>query len=533
MSALIEAHQSCPDCGSSDALSVYEDHSYCFSCETWTASGSTSKPQRSNRLSGLITGGNYTSLPKRRLKEETCRLFDYKVGKHKDKPVHLAHYRDVEGNVVAQKVRYPSKEFAIMGDASNIVLFGQHLWKSGGKRIVVVEGEIDALSYSQCAPGWPVVSVPQGAQSAKKYIKKSLDFLEAFDEVCFMFDNDEPGTKAARECADLITPGKATIAILPLKDASDMLVENRVKELLTSVYSAKSVRPDGVINGKELWDAVSKPQVLGTPYEFPSFNKVLFGLRPREIVTLTAGSGVGKSTIAAQIAYDLAIRHGKKIGYIALEESVARTGLRFMSMQVGRPLHLPQDLSEDERRRAFDATLGGGNFLLYDHFGSLDSDHLLAKLKYMVTGLGAEFLFIDHLSILLSGGDFMTGNGDERKQIDYTMTKLRSFTEQTGAGMMLISHLKRPSGDKGFEDGLDPTLSSLRGSQSIAQLSDAVISVSRNASDGQNTLKIKCLKNRYAGLTGDIGHLRYNPDTATLEEVDGDFDKNLEETDAF
>lgn len=483
----------------------------------------------------LITGGVYTSLPKRGLREETLKLFGYQVAKHGGKPVHVAPYRDQNGDVVAQKVRYPNKEFTLLGDAKDITLFGQHLWKAGGRRIVVTEGEIDCLSYAQCAPGWAVVSVPNGAQSAKKAIAKSIDFLEAFDEVCFLFDNDEPGKKAARECAELITPGKATIASLPLKDANDMLVANRVKELLTAVYQAKVVRPDGVINGNELWEAVSKPQVMGVPYEFPSFNRVLFGLRPREIVTLTAGSGVGKSTIAAQIAYDLAMRHGRKVGYVALEESVGRTGLRFMSLNVGRPLHLPQDLSEDERRKAFDSTLGTGRFMLYDHFGSLDSDHLLAKLRYMVTGLGAEFLFIDHLSILLSGGDFMTAGGDERKQIDYTMTKLRSFTEQTGAGMVLISHLKRPQGDKGFEDGLDPSLSSLRGSQSIAQLSDAVISVSRNASGGDNRLKIKCLKNRYAGITGDVGYLRYNKDTASLEEVDGDFEEGStpEEMDAF
>ena len=483
----------------------------------------------------LIQGGEYTSLPKRGLREETLKLFGYQVAKHKGKPVHLAPYRNAAGDVVAQKVRYPDKQFALLGNAEDIQLFGQHLWKAGGRRIVITEGEIDAMSYAQCAPGWAVVSVPNGAQAAKKAIKKSIDFLEAFDEVCFMFDNDEPGQKASRECADLITPGKATIVTLPLKDASDMLVANRVKDLLTAVYNAKAVRPDGVINGSEIWEAVSKPQVVGVPYQFPSFNRVLFGLRPREIVTLTAGSGVGKSTIAAQIAYDLAVNHKRKVGYIALEESVGRTGLRFMSLNLKRPLHLPQDLSEDERRRAFDSTLGTGNFLLYDHFGSLDSDHLLAKLKYMVTGLGAEFLFIDHLSILLSGGDFMTGNGDERKQIDYTMTKLRSFTEQTGASMVLISHLKRPQGDKGFEDGLDPSLSSLRGSQSIAQLSDAVISVSRNASGGDNRLKIKCLKNRYAGITGDMGYLRYNKDTASLEEVNEDFDETqqLEDTDAF
>lgn len=486
--------------------------------------------------SSLIKGGTYTDLPKRGLREETLKLFGYQIAKYNNKPVHLAPYRDSNGDIIAQKVRMPNKEFTIVGDASDIQLFGQHLWKAGGRRIVVTEGELDCLSYAQCAPGWAVVSVPNGAQSAKKAIKKSIDFLEAFDEVCFLFDNDDPGKKAARECAELITPGKATIASLPLKDANEMLVANRVKELLTSVYNAKVVRPDGVINGNELWEAVSKPQVMGVPYEFPTFNRVLFGLRPREIVTLTAGSGVGKSTVAAQIAYDLAVRHGRTVGYVALEESVGRTGLRFMSLALGRPLHLPQDLEEDERRRAFDATLGTGRFLLYDHFGSLDSDHLLAKLRYMVTGLGAEFLFIDHLSILLSGGEFMTGNGDERKQIDYTMTKLRSFTEQTGAGMVLISHLKRPQGDKGFEDGLDPSLSSLRGSQSIAQLSDSVLSVSRNASSGENRLKIKCLKNRYSGITGDVGYLRYNKDTASLEEVDDDFDEStqpLEETDAF
>jgi twinkle protein len=480
----------------------------------------------------LITDGRFTDLPKRRLTEKTCRLFGYKVGTHFGKPVQIAPYYGKDGLVVSQKIRMPSKEFTILGDSSEALLFGQQLWKDGGKRIVVVEGELDALSYAQVAPGWPVVSVPNGAAAAKKAIAKNIEFLEAFDEVCFLFDNDEPGIKAARECADLITPGKATIASLPLKDASDMLVENRIKELLTSIYNAKPVRPDGVINGKDIWDAVSKPQVVGTPFPFKSWDKMLFGMRPREILTLTAGSGVGKSTIAAQLAYNLATVHGKTVGYIALEESVGRTGLRFMSMALGRPLHLPQEVSEDDRRLAFDKTLGTGRFLLYDHFGSMDSDHLLAKLRYMVTGLGAEFLFIDHLSILLSGGDFMVNGGDERKQLDYTMSKLRQFTEQTNASMVLISHLKRASGDKGYEDGLVPNLSALRGSQSIAQLSDSVVTISRDASGGGNELQVHCLKNRYAGLTGPMGSLRYNSATGTLEEVASQ-DFNDKEDDPF
>jgi twinkle protein len=189
-------------------------------------------------------------------------------------------------------------------------------------------------------------------------------------------------------------------------------------------------------------------------------------------------------------------------------------------------MHLPKDISQEDKQQAFDATLGTGRFILYDHFGSMDSDNLLNKLKYMVTYNKCDFIFIDHLSILLSGGDFMVNGGDERKQVDYTMSRLRSFCEETGAGIVLVSHLRRASGDKGYEDGLDPTLSSLRSSQSIAQLSDAVISMSRNASEGENLVKVKCLKNRYSGLTGTMCYLAFDPTTGLMTESEGDgFDR--------
>ena len=60
------------------------------------------------------------------------------------------------------------------------------------------------------------------------------------------------------------------------------------------------------------------------------------------------------------------------------------------------------------------------------------------------------------------------------------MTKLRSIVEETGAGLILVSHLRRVVGNKGHEDGIQVNLSHLRGSQSIAQLSDCVIGLERN-----------------------------------------------------
>jgi twinkle protein len=79
--------------------------------------------------------------------------------------VQIANYiRD--GVVVAQKVRFPGKDFTFLGKPKDAGLYGMHLWRDGGKMVVITEGEIDALSVSQLQDNkWPVVSVPNGRRA--------------------------------------------------------------------------------------------------------------------------------------------------------------------------------------------------------------------------------------------------------------------------------------------------------------------------------------------------------------------------------
>ena len=71
--------------------------------------------------------------------------------------------------------------------------------------------------------------------------------------------------------------------------------------------------------------------------------------------------------------------------------------------------------------------------------------------------------------------------------------------------MFVVSHLKRPE-NKGHEEGAATSLAQLRGSGSIAQLSDMVIGLERNgqAEDiiERNTTRVRVLKNRFSGMTG-------------------------------
>ena len=516
--------EGCENCGSSDAKGVYSDgHTYCFSCETYTPANKEEATKQNvvalEPTSFKPVRGEVKPLLKRKLNEATLKFWDYQVGVLNDKPVQIANYKDAKGRIVGQKLRFPSKDFTFLGDSKKAGLYGQHLWRDGGKMLVVTEGEIDAMSLSQALDNkYPVVSVRTGAGGAKRDIARSIDWVEKFASVVFMFDQDEPGRKAAEECALLLSPGKAKIAQLPLKDANEMLVAGRVKELLDAQWSAKPFRPDGIEAGNELWDVVSSvEQNESVPYPFQGLNEKTFGIRRGEIVTVTAGSGIGKSQLTREFAYSL-IKSGHSLGYIALEESVKRTALGLMALELKKPIHLNRDgVTDDELRRAYDETVGNGRVFLYDHWGSTDSDNLIQKIRYLVRGCGCNYIILDHLSIVVSGLD----GGDERRIIDNTMTKLRTLVEEVQCSLILISHLRRPQGDKGHENGQETTLSQLRGSASIGQLSDMVLGLERNQQDkdNPNLTTVRVLKNRWSGETGVACHLLYDRETGRMTET--------------
>jgi twinkle protein len=517
-------HSPCEKCGSSDAKAMYEDgHAYCFKCSTYFHGKGerTVMPEITSFKNPMETfvDGELTDLTKRKIGKDTCAKWDYRVGAYGGFPVQIANYRSEDNKIVAQKLRFPNKDFRIIGNSKQMGLFGQHLWREGGKMIVVTEGEIDALSLSHIHNNkWPVVSVPNGASAAPTAIQKAVDWLEKFETVVFMFDADDAGRKAATICAGLMSPGKAKIASLPLKDINDMLLAGREPEVIDAIWGAKTFRPDGIVAGTDLWETITKvDQSSAIHYPFSGLTRFTHGLRKGELVTVTAGSGVGKSQFCRELAHYL-LTNNQKVGYIALEESVRRTALGIMGIGMSSPLHLGMNgINENDLKQTFEATVGSGKFFTYDHFGSIDSDNLLNRIRYLVRACECDFIFLDHLSIVVSGMD----GGDERRLIDNTMTRLRSLVEELKMGLILVSHLKRPEG-RGHEEGAATSLSQLRGSAGIAQLSDMVIGLERNQQGNpaeRLQTYVRVLKNRWSGETGLCSTLEYNPTSGRLLEL--------------
>lgn len=516
-------HIACYNCGSSDGNSLYDDGTtYCFVCNAYGGSSDHEDQVDNGKLlerNSRLLQGTFSDLPKRSIRESTCRKFGYTTGTDASgESCHIANYYDARGSVVAQKLRKPNKHFAWVGErGSCLPLWGQHLWTSG-KSVVITEGEIDCLSVAAAFDdkNYAVVSLPDGAQSAVKAITKAYEWLCGFEKIVLCFDQDEPGQKAMQQVAEMLPVGKVYTMRLQRKDANEVLVNDGKAPITRAFWDAAEWRPDGIVDGKELWETIlSTKEVESVSYPWPVLNIATHGLRKGELVTITAGTGIGKSLFVREIAYNL-LNMGETVGMLMLEESTTRTALGLMGLAMNKPLHLDKHgVTEEDMRKAFTSTVGCGRLFLYDHFGSTDVDNLLNKVRYMSKALGCRWIVLDHLSIVVSS---MDGGTDERKLIDRAMTLLRTLVQETGIGLIVVSHLRRPEG-KGHEDGATTSLSQLRGSAAIGQLSDMVLGLERNQQgDNKDITTVRILKNRYSGETGDDTKLLWDKATGRLNE---------------
>lgn len=520
-------HAPCGNCGSSDGNSVYTDgHQFCFVCSHYVSgNGQEGSPRNTPRVAdGCLefgkNQGRYTDLPSRGLMADICRKYGYWIGKVNGTTYQIANYFDEAGTLVGQKLRDKDKNFKTRGEMGKELLFGRHLW-NGGRKIVITEGEIDCLTVAQIQGGkYPVVSLPQGAKSAKSAIAANYEYLDQFEEIILMFDMDDPGRQASQEAAEVGPAGKMKIAVLPLKDPNECLLDGKSKAVMDAIWNASPFIPDGVVSAKSLKARVKEKKVaptiqLSAPRELREKTR---DAREGELLLVTSGSGSGKSTLVRQNTYNWFHNLGINVGVAFLEEAVEETVQDIVGLHLRtRYRQNPELTTEEQFDEAFDAIFESDRLFLYDSFAESVEDRLLAKLHYMVKAQGCKVIVLDHISIVVSG---MDDNSDERKTIDRLMTKLKAFAKANSILMVVICHLKNPENGIPHEEGRPIKVTDLRGSGSLRQLSDTIIAAERNQQgDHPNIVLFRILKCRFTGETGLAGYMKYNPETGWLEEM--------------
>lgn len=516
MSEWVATHLPCPSCGSSDAYSI-NDRGWgkCFACgKNINEDGNpTPMTQTTKAAKPLLPFGEYRALTKRGITEETCKKFGYFVTDYKEGKAQVAPYRNAEGTVVAQKIRTPGKEFSTTGAFKEAVLFGQHLWAAGGKRLVITEGEIDAMSVSQVQGNkWPVVSLPNGAQGAVNAIKKSLEYVTSFDEVVIMFDMDEPGQEAALKVAEMLPPGRAKIAKLTEKDANDMLVAGQTQEIINAIWQASPFRPDGLVTIDEILEDVEKPVEWGLPWWLEELTEYTYGRRYGEVYGVGAGTGVGKTDfLTQQIAFDIT-ELKQTVGVVFLEQKPTESAKRIAGKIAGQRFHVPDAGWDKEELKVTVAKLKG-KVTFYDSFGETDWEVVKAKIRYMAVSLGHRIIYVDHLTA-------MADTANEKESLEQIMKEMAGVANELSIIITFVSHLSTPEG-KPHEEGGRVMIKHFKGSRAIGFWSYFMFGLERdqqaeNEADRQTTI-FRILKDRYTGqATGRVIKLGYDAQKGRL-----------------
>ena len=521
-------HTSC-ECGSSDGNAVYSDGStFCFVCKKTQRKGTEDTEVVFDVVQTNLNLDEIESLPVdtfRNISKQVLYNAGVKVEYDQDRNI-ISHYYPITINkkVKAYKKRIvATKDFRVVGKAEVPELFNQS--NCGRyKNLVITEGEIDCLSIiemlTKAKAKFDVVSIVNGAQSARRNIASNLDFVNKYDKVFLAFDNDEPGIAAANDAAHVIKPGKCHIVNSVYKDANDALCKEQSDTYLSNVWGAKVYKPDNFVSGEKIWDAFKeRSTVKSIPYPdcLKGLNDKLFGMRLGEITLFTSGTGSGKSTVVKETILNLLEKTKDKVGLISLEESIGDTATKLIGMSINKNIRMPEDVTEEEARKGYEKVFGDERLILLDHQGSVADTSLLDRIEYLAA-LGCNYLILDHITIAVSEGvDGVTGN----EAVDKVMSSLLKITKRYNIHLTLISHLRKSSGEgKSFEEGIMPNLDSIKGSGSIKQISFDIIGFARNMmateKSDRNIVKFAVLKSRFSGDTGMCGQASYNVSTGRL-----------------
>ena len=113
-------------------------------------------------------------MPNDSIKERSMKSTCSKYRIHRDGDRLRFYYHSADGKVVGCKTKTKDKNFSYEGQTEG-TFFGQHLWPSQGKMVVITEGELDCASVYQVLRTWPVVLSRTDRPQPRRASKRTLN----------------------------------------------------------------------------------------------------------------------------------------------------------------------------------------------------------------------------------------------------------------------------------------------------------------------------------------------------------------------
>lgn len=228
------------------------------------------------------------------------------------------------------------------------------------------------------------------------------------------------------------------------------------------------------------------PEMTGLATGFIDFDRMTGGLHKSDLLILAARPGVGKSSFAMTIAFNIAMQQRVPVGVFALEMGrdqllqrllATHTGIDSQKLRTGR-------ISTSELTALMDAMGQLSSAPLYiDDTPGVTVNELRSKTRRLQAEHGVELLIIDYLQLMSGSG---RRNDNRVQEVSEISRSLKSLARELNIPVIALSQLSRAV--EGRTSHV-PVLADLRESGSIEQDADLVMFIYREEMYDKDTDK--------------------------------------------
>lgn len=533
------SHAPCPICGSRDNIMVYSDgYAYCNTpnCGYFSRSSSPTEPgniQSQPDKNFIYTAGTTANFLTTARNFTYRALKEYRLSLRSYKSTTVLSFPLVENGVITgcknrmvlnpfQEVVWEQKQYFFEGNCKSLGLFGLHTIDSRKKKLIITEGELDAIAaWVMYGLKYNVVSILHGCNSVKRDLQKHLDLFDSHDLIVLCLDNDSEGQIAAKTALKAFPPGKVKNCLLPanFKDPCELLKQDEGALFRSAIDNAQYLTISGFVEKQEgiertikyLLNIDNTRNFFTTGYK--ALDDLCGGFRSGEVFTLVGGTGIGKSSVS----FNLSVK--------ALEQRIQTLFLPFeMGYEVvcTRLLEIylkEQLLTVDNKKITIPETklreklnILTDTLHVHDQCGGMPTKKLINIIEFYCRIYELDLVVLDHIHAAVNNFDDNKGTNEVRI-IDNLIAELKRIAVNLNCCILLVSHQSKSKNDP-FDNKAD--LSRIRGSAGIGQNSDLVLGITR---DRNSTItKISTLKaHRLFGIHGEI-FLEFNPETLNYTE---------------
>lgn len=525
----------CPECSrnrkkSKDkCLEYYPDteSAYCFHCN---ATFFRYNPYNVEKTFTLPAWKNKTDLTdkavkwfeSRMIKQET--LINFKVYSDIEWMPQLR--REVETicfpffrneNLINIKYRGPEKSFKLVSNAELIFFNFNAIEKTDS--IIIVEGEIDALSFSQCGHN-NVISVPNGANKNLEYLDSCIGLFEQINTVYLATDTDTKGIELRDELARRIGQEKCLmVSFKNCKDANEYLLCYGGVELFNTIKNAKQFPIKGVLAIDNFYNELVSLFEYGVrPGEKIIVEKIdeYITWETGRLAIVTGIPGSGKSEFVDYLVTRLNIIQGWKAGYFTPENYPLKYHYaKLFEKIIGKPFNKYKS-TDIEFNIAFEYIKENFFYVMNEEDTSVDS--VLASAKALIKSKGIRIFVIDPYNRL----DHKYTD-TETQYISRFLDKLTNFARYNNVLVFLVAHPTKLN--KNVANKYDvPSLYNISGSANFYNKTDYGFTVHRKTDDNNIMLNEvgvywQKIKFKHLGKQG-VTDLKYNYNNGRFENSD-------------